>query len=266
MASWAAPKAHGQEGGGGELLLLGGGLILGENLVSTLATTYVGEASGYQAHVLPIFGYGMLGILTAYYLNPSENFLVPLVVGSVAGNLYSLYRSNSKKEITLSLGTKSLGMGPEAVSVGMTVGFRDLRLGLYRGDIGDQSYPGPNFAGNSEDFVERRTRSVQSLEVEYHRPIFRKVRGIAGVGKTWATYDYHRYSDENSRANWERTFANYFLETGLGYTLFNRLDIDLQIGYMLMRNQERENFLKEAGSDYTRDNPVQANLKVMLGI
>lgn len=272
IASLAAPRAHAQEGGGGAILLLAGGAVLGENLVSTWMVKSAGDAYGYPADFLPTFGYGLVGILSAYYLyrsdNPYEghNLWMPLVVGSLAGNAYSLYRGNSKRDLAVSLGTKSMGMGPEGTGIGMTVGFRDLRLGLFRGDIGDQSYPGPNYAGLKDDQVERSTASVYSLELEYRYPLYRGLRLLGGAGKTWSNYEYHRYSDETRRANWNRAFANYFVETGLGYSWSKRLDIDLQVGYMLLRHREREEFLREAGAEYTRDRPVQASLKILLGI
>lgn len=267
-----APRAHAQEGGGGALLLFGAGVVLGENLVSTLLVKSSGEAAGYQTEFLPAFGYGLVGILSAYYLYPSNNpyerhnLWVPLVIGSVAGNLYSLYRGNSKRELTVSLGTRSMGLGPEGTGIGMSVEFQNLRLGLFRGDIGDQGFPGPNFAGVGNDNVERNTASVYSLELEHRRRLSKGLRWLSGVGRTWSSYEYHQYSDQTRRAYWKNTFANYFVKTGLGYILADRFEIDLQVGYMLLRHREREDFLREAGSDYTQDNPLQANLKILLGI
>jgi hypothetical protein len=248
------------------LLLTGAGLVLAENLGSAWIVKSSGDYSGYPVGFLPVFAYGMVGTAAAFYLGTSDDFLISLLMGSLAGNLYYLYRSHSQREFTLSLGTKSLGLGPEGFSPGLSLEFRDMRLGVFRGDIGDQSAPGPNVAGTTAGSIERITGSVYSAEADYRLRVYKNLRWLNGAGVTWATSVYTESLPEGGESYRKRTFADLYAQSGLGYTLFDRFDFDFQIGYMLLRDRYREAFLARIGSDYTRDLPVQASLKMLLRI
>lgn len=258
-----APKA--QEGGGGAILFLAGGLLLGENLLSTTAVKLAGDNAGYPTGFFPMFGYGLIGIVSALYLAPSgSGILAPLIGGSLAGNAYYVYRTHSQRRFTLSLATHSLGLGPEGTAVGLRLGMGGFRLGAYRGDIGDKGAPGINYAGKESDFAERDASSVYAMDLEYRHAVYGRLELIAGGGVTRATTRYDSYSDPDPAKRYyrDRTFTNCFLEGGIGYLLFRRLEVDAQLGWMLLRDREREAFLRGIGTDYLKDDPIQANLKV----
>ncbi|MDB5104234.1 MAG: hypothetical protein JWP91_1923 [Fibrobacteres bacterium] len=262
-----APKA--QEGGGGALLFLAGGVLLGENLLSTTAVKLAGDEAGYPAGFLPMFGYGLIGMVSAMYLSPSgSNLLVPMIAGSLAGNAYYLYRTHSERRVSLSLGTHSLGLGPEGTALGLRLGLGGFRLGAYRGDIGDKSVPGPNFAGKDLDFAEREAGSIYAVDLQYRRAVYGRLELVGGGGATRATTHYASYSHPDPADNFDRDlrFTNYFLTGGIGYLFFKRLEVDAQAGWMLLRDREREAILSGFGSDYVKDNPLQANLKFGLRI